>query len=151
MIDPFAELLTELGGYLGTPLNPDDFDSCAIVVNDSLLVQLEMQQEGEKLIMGTKLGLLQPGKYRVEFLKMALKANHSNYPDLGILGYHPRDHLLALYDAIRLSILSGETLFHYFNFFVAKAVRWQEAIGSGRSPDELFSQLIAPTKTPFIR
>ncbi|MEL7431508.1 MAG: CesT family type III secretion system chaperone [Chlamydiota bacterium] len=148
-MNPFQELLQGLAEEIGIPIQGDNSDSCALLVSDHLMVQVELAKSGEQVILGAHLGELVPGKYREELLKRALKENGRSYPHLGILGYSAPANQLALFDQMRLSVLNGEVLGQLFQIFVEKALAWQSAIRDSAYPEEI--SLPEPDETFVIR
>lgn len=144
MIDPFEQLIQELSHHLDVPLHLQEKDSCAILVNELLVVQIELTKDLQKVLLGSHLGEVAPGKYREELLKEALKYNHRNYPDLGILGFEPSSKQLALFDTIGLDKLNGEILAAYFPIFVERAKLWQEALRKGSYPSMIHPAFSEP-------
>ncbi len=136
-MDLFAKLIQELSTHLEIPLTADDQDSCAILVENTVLIKVEMSRRENQILLGCSLGEIPPGKYREELLKVALKENGANYPNLGILGFNPHKSELILFDQLNASTLNGEALAHYFQIFLDIALKWNKAIVSGVYPDSL--------------
>ncbi len=130
---PFEELLAELGNALGVSLNADSNNSCTLLVDEKLKVQLEMQKEKDRLLMGARVGVVDPGRFRENVLIEALKENNLPYPQVGIFGYSPKNNQLALYDTLDLDDLTGEKLANYLSLFIGKSLEWKNALESGHS------------------
>ncbi|MEM8628526.1 MAG: CesT family type III secretion system chaperone [Chlamydiota bacterium] len=133
----FPELLQALAQHLNLPLKEDSQGSCSLLVEQTLLVQLEMSRDEAHLFFGARLGSLSPGRYREEMLELALRENGRSYPHLGILGYSTGANELAFFDALRLDIFPAEAISYAFQIFVEKALIWHRAIERGTYPEEI--------------
>jgi hypothetical protein len=132
MENPFEEIIRQLSTSVNIPLKADEHDRVALLVDEKLKVQLEMDKAQQKLIISGYISKVPPGKFRENVLFQALKANSRSYPEeLGILGYSSYDNMLTLYDLIPLENLTGEKLTDLLALFVGKAMEWQSAIASG--------------------
>ncbi len=152
MIDRFTELLQELGKILDISLHPDEHQSCALLVDEKLKLQLELDKSLETLIVGAHLGIVPPGKFRENLLAHALKAN-AIFPRMGTFGYSPYHNQMAFFEFLPLNTQNGEKLADFLAMFIAKAKEWKEALESGILPnlqfqadEKLSSPLIKPIK-----
>ena len=129
-MDRMAELLGELSKIFDIPLHIDSFNSCTLLVNEKLRVQMEQEKAQERLIIAAFIGTISPGKFRENVLSTTLRANHL-YPRLGVFGYHAYSNQLALFHYLSLAPLNGEKLADFLSLFIPKAAEWQKAIESG--------------------
>ena len=130
MISRFEELLKQLANLLNTPLHVDTKGCCAILVDERLKVQLELDKSQEKVILSGYITSIIPGRFRENVLIEALKENDQNF-QTGILGYSSYNDMLALFLVLSLHLLNGEILADQLASFIAKAMEWQNAIRAG--------------------
>lgn len=133
MIDRFTELLQELGKIFDLPLHPDGKQSCSLMINEKLRMQLELDRTQERVVIGAYLGTVPPGRFRENTLAHTLKMN-ALHPRLGTFGYNPYHNQLALFDYLPLENLNGEKCADFLALFLAKAAEWQEALQTGNLP-----------------
>lgn len=132
-LDPFRDLLEELGKAVDLPLEPDRKKSCTIVIDEKFKIQMELSRVQDKIILCAYLGVVPPGKFRENLLAHTLKAN-AIYPRVGTLGYSPYHNQLALFDFLPLEGLNGEKLADQLALFIAKGNEWIEALKTGILP-----------------
>lgn len=131
-MDRFQQLLWDLGELIELPLHIDKNSACKLLLDEKLEVQLEMDSDGEKLLIGAFLGELPPGKFRENVLKDALKVNHLIHP-YSTLAFMEKTNTLILYQYLMANELSGETLVEHLNVFIEEAEEWRAAITNGQS------------------
>lgn len=129
---PFLEILYKLSHETGLKLYPDSNEACKLLVGDNCYVQLEMDITGDYLLIVSVITEIPLGKFREEVLKHALVANNVEYPYYGHLCYIQKTNSLALYDALLIRTLTGESLLNYIKIFTEKVETWKKAITSGR-------------------
>lgn len=130
MIDRFEEILRDFSIALGIPLHPDQRGACAIQIEGALEIQLEYQQERDRLLMASFLCEVPPGKFREEVFKAALM--HNDQHCVGpLLAYSGRNNQLALYQYLLPPQQPGSVLAELFHAFVAQATQWKTGIASG--------------------
>jgi hypothetical protein len=132
MIDPFAELLVELGNELGTTLHLDKKSACTLNISDQFRVQLECDPHQENILVATFICDLPPGKFRENILRDALKSNDP-FPISGTLAYSERNNKLALFAHLRLASLNGRALSEFLNAFIEKANGWRTGVETGQT------------------
>lgn len=77
VLNAFEALLQELARALQIDqLKPDSNNSCLIQMPNGPKVQLEVNKQEDRLIMGSNLGFLPVGRYREDVFREALKANN---------------------------------------------------------------------------
>ena len=75
MKDKFALLLTDIGENLDLDLFVDQHQSCTILVDDRLEVQIELDDSENNLLILGYICKVPPGKFRENVLMQALKQN----------------------------------------------------------------------------
>ena len=133
-MNPFEDLIKELGQKLGRTLLPDANQSCRLKVRENLYVQIDLDASGDKILIGSILGTLMQGSYRNAILKQALCVNGTSATPRGILAYSERKDALVLFQFLELAYTNSETLFQFLRIFIAHARVWQEALAAGEIP-----------------
>lgn len=134
--DFFGTFLQELGALLQIPdLHPDANNSCLIKFKDDLLVQLELDRQGQYLIVGSNLGEVPVGRYRENLFIEALKANGlPTFPHYGTFAYSKHANQLVLFEMFPVRDLSSAKLGEFLPKYIEKAKIWKEAIARGDVP-----------------
>lgn len=131
-MDRFEEILNDLGQLLGAALHPDRKGACKLNVNDVLHVQIEWQQQKDRLLLGCMICEIPPGKFRENILKDAMKSN-SPYPAHGTLCYSEKNNKLCIFEFISLENLTGQKLLDHLQAFIAKAESWRIGVEQGQT------------------
>ena len=92
-MDRFAIILSELSELIDIPLHPDQNRSCSLNVNNTMHVQLQEEENKDRLLLGAFIGELPPGKFREKLLIETLKENNL-FPRVGTFSYSPRNNQL---------------------------------------------------------
>lgn len=129
----FALLLEDLSKHLSMNLKPDDNNSCLIVIQNKIEVQLELDPSENYLIIGSILGELPSGRFRADCLVAALKANARHYPLLGTFAYSRKLNSLILFEKIQTAIFDTNNILSILTPFIKKAMAWKGALDEGRS------------------
>lgn len=132
MIDPFEELLSELGNEYGISLHLDKMNACTLKINDQFHVQLECDAHQENILAVTFICDIPPGKFRENILRDALKSNEP-FPKNGTLAYSDRNNKLALFSHLRLANINGHKLAEFLNAFLEKADQWRIGVETGQT------------------
>jgi hypothetical protein len=133
----FIDLMSSLGELLDTELIPDLNQVVSIMIDEKLMVNIELSKNSEKILLGTFIVELPPGRFREDVLKFALLANHASDVNIGILSYVANHNCLALLQEIETHGIKVQTLYEELSSFVDRAEGWQNAINSGRPyPEE---------------
>lgn len=130
----YEGLLEELGRALGLTLFPDENHSCLIRLPSKLEVQVEMDPTGTKMILGTYVGQLPPGRYREMVFAEALRMNGMPPPHVGIFAYSNKMDKLVLFRWIDLHEMTGAKIAKLLKPFAERGVQWRDAIASGQVP-----------------
>lgn len=130
----YEGLLEELGRSLGLTLFPDENYSCLIRLPNKLEVQVEMDPSGKKMVLGTYLGQLPPGRYREMVFYEALRMNGMPPPHVGTFAYSNKMDKLVLFRWIDLHEMTGEKIAKMLKPFSERAVYWRDAIAAGQVP-----------------
>lgn len=132
MKEPLLELLDELGDIFNTTLYPDTVGSCHILVNKKIPIQIKIDNSGEKLLIGSFLVVLPPGKFKENILFEALRFNY--FPiRVATFGYSTKKNSLTLFHYLPLENINGTKVATYLHVFTDLAFAWKEAIESGKS------------------
>jgi hypothetical protein len=130
MIDKFENLLQFLSTKLDAPLKLDSNQSCYILFDDSLGIQIELDDTLENLIIFSSITEIPPGKFRENVLLNSLKENNK-YPFLVTFGYLEKTNSLAIFNFLKLSSLDNEQLLSYLQTFVELGFLYKDAISKG--------------------
>lgn len=128
---PFEQLIRGLSVTFDDAIGTDDGRTCRFRVNDKFSIQLELDPGQEKILVGSLICEVPPGKFRENVLKEALKDNSEPPPKHGILAYLDRNNFLALYEYLPLRTLTPETMMTYLVLFIEKAEAWHTAVHGG--------------------
>jgi hypothetical protein len=130
MLSLFEELIIDLGKELDIPLHSDDNNACVILIEETLSVQLELDDTQSKLLIASFLCEVSAGKYRENVLKCALKANDEK-SEIGTFAYHEKSSQLTLFSYLQLEQISKDVLKEYLQHFIEKSMLWKDAIENG--------------------
>lgn len=131
-MDRFQELLWDLGELIELPLHIDKNNVCKLLLDEKLELQLEMDVDGETLLIASFISEIPPGRFRENVLKDALKVNSSYHP-FGSFAYLEKTNSLILHQYLPTSHLSGEKLTEHLEIFIEEAEEWRVALASGAS------------------
>jgi hypothetical protein len=147
-MDPFEQLVRELSALLGIPLKPDHHQSCRLDFGQGVTVQMDLDHTAERIILGSTLGRLNPGIYREQVLRQALRTNGLAKRPRGTLSYSERTDSLILFQFLTLSITTAESLKNALSIFQEHAYVWIQAIKDGGLPS--LEEEIQSGKTGFM-
>lgn len=136
-IENIIKILSE---DLDVDLYLDANQSCCIILNDAIKIQLELDKSRQNLILASHLFELAPGKFRENVLKAAIKSNYGLEKGIGTLSYLPRNSALVLYEIIPLVFLTESKLFSLFMSFYQKGLFWIENLKSSSIPQFISSK-----------
>jgi hypothetical protein len=125
--------LTDLSTLTNVPLEVGPHRSCRLKVNGKLHVDIQEQDDQDRLVVATLIGAIPPGKFRERVLLAALKEN-GRFPKIGTLAYTLRDSLI-LFDFVPYTGLKADTFADFLDAFFQKAFAWQRGIDTGELPD----------------
>jgi hypothetical protein len=131
-MDRFEEILKELGRIIDVPLHPDKNRLCKLNVSNALHVQIESDENKERILIASFICDIPAGKFRENILKDALKANYL-YPRIGTLAYSERNNRLTLFEYAPYSNLNGEKFADILAQFIERANSWRIAIERGQT------------------
>lgn len=132
-MDKFAAVLADLASLIDVPLRPDHNRSCSLNVNQVMHVQLQEEENKDRVLIGAFIGELPPGKFREILLKETLKENNL-FPRIGTFAYSPRNNQLVFFTYARLSPLTGDLLADILEMFLDRAFSWKTALQTGQIP-----------------
>jgi len=151
MITPFEDLLRELGTSLGTSLHVDSHGACCLQLKDKLRVQIEPDKKEERILIAAFISELNPGRFREDVLKEALRVNALNIANGqtgAILGFSSRHNQLACHTILPFQEVTAEKLVGALTHLVEQALSWFDALQSGQAvPPGLVPRPVLPT--PF--
>lgn len=139
--EAFGSILEDLGKIMNMRLAPDSHNACQIKSPTGLMVHIEPDAHGERLLIVSDLGVPTPGRYRENLFREALKANGLPMPVNGIFSYSQKKDSLLLFDSLLLDELSGQRLFDFLTPFMQKADLWRLAIPKGEVPSFTSNEL----------
>jgi len=136
MKNKFEDLLVDLSELLDTELLADSNNACSIIFDETLEVQLELDESEENLIVYSSICPVPPGKFRENVLLQALKEN-DKFPFIGILGYYEAETSLCLFNYLYFDDMTPDLLSSYLSLFVEYAFLYREAISKGQTTPSL--------------
>ena len=125
-MNPFEDLLKELGALLGSDLVPDEHSTCIILFTNGVKIQLELDKSSEFLIIGSLLGEVSPGRYREQILIEALKNNH--LPEIGVFAFSIKKKALTLFIKKPFDELPANHLCELVRALSERALPWVTAL-----------------------
>lgn len=132
---PFENLIQELGPLMGAPLHPDSHQSCLISFpEDDLSIQIDLDTNADKILVGTQLGRITPGSYREKIFLQAMRFNGTTYASRGILAFSEKNDSLIYFQYLPLLPLTGDRLFQFLQTFRITAKLWKRAVARGEIP-----------------
>jgi len=146
-MDRFQEIIWDLGEEIDLSLHVDTNNSCQIIVDENLSIQLEVEQKNEKLLIAAYVSEVPPGGYREKVLKETLKRNSlSNC--LGTFAYIEKINMLILFHFLPLETINKKQLADFLEQFIEEASTWHSSISMGTPlPTE---EVLKPTKDPNL-
>lgn len=133
-MSPFEDLIRDLGTVLDVPLKVDSHQSCRLAFTDDVAVQIDLDHQADRIVVGAELGALTPGTYREKVLQQAMRVNGLSREPRGILAYSEKKDALVLFQFLALADLNGEKLHHFLQLFHEHAKIWTESLARGEIP-----------------
>ncbi len=133
MTERLQEILIELGKMIDIPLYVDSENSCTLMIEGTLRIQIELEKMEQRLIVGAFIGTIPPGKFRENVLTHTLQANHL-YPRIGTFGYNIFANELLLFETFDIDTINGRKLADFLFEIVPKAISYKKGIESGHLP-----------------
>ncbi|MCE5293430.1 MAG: CesT family type III secretion system chaperone [Chlamydiales bacterium] len=130
----FASVLEDLGKIMNMRLAPDSHGACQIKSLTGLMVHMEPDTAGERIMIISDLGVPAPGRYRENLFREALKANGLPMPRQGIFSYSKKKDSLVLFDTLFMNELTAQKMSDFLTPFMQKADLWRQAIPKGEVP-----------------
>lgn len=133
---PFEDLIKELGQIMDLPLHPDNRQACVLFFSqDELRIQIDLDTNADRILIGTQLGRLNPGSYRKKILFQALRVNGGSLQPRGILAFSEKNETLVLFQFFPIATLTAQKLAAYLELFREHAKAWKEALKRGEVPE----------------
>lgn len=134
-MNPFEDLIRQLALIMNCELHPDARQSCSLsFLPEELVIQIDLDSNADKILIGSQLGRLTPGAYRNKMFTQALRANGAAKLPCGILAFSEKNDTLILFQYLELATLTGEKLYHFLQRFREHALVWKEALSTGDVP-----------------
>ena len=140
--DIFSSIIEDLGKSLNLPLKPDQYNRCLFQMPNGTMIQLEMDTRGDFLIMGSELGVVNPGRYRIDVFRESLKANTIPDTRYGTFAWNKKSNQLIFFKKFAIKDLNAEKIATVITPFSEIALKWKEAIDQGHIPS------LIPTQSP---
>lgn len=132
----YEDLIKGLGELIDLELEVTGENTCCLVYPDELRVQIELSEANdEELLLVSTIGEVPAGRYRIDLLTAALKANGRPHPRYGEIGYNKEKSLLVSYENLPLNGLSAERLKNRVQIFSENSRSWKEALASNSIPN----------------
>ncbi len=131
----YEERIKDLGKLMGIPLISESKETCCIQFDeDKVTVQVDLDDSGERLLIGSVLGEISSGSYRNEIFKQALRVNGLSKAPRGILAYSDRLSSLILFDYLPFHSTDAQKLFNFIQLFHKHAEVWIDSLKSQTIP-----------------
>jgi Tir chaperone protein (CesT) family len=132
---PFEDLIHSLGVMMEIPLKADQHQSCLITFQENdLAIQIDLDVNGDRILIGSQLGRITPGTYRERIFAEALRVNGTVTSPKGILSFSEKNDTLVLFQFLNLAFLTGEKLHAFLQQFREHASIWKLALARGDMP-----------------
>ena len=128
-----ANFVEDLTQGLGLNIEIEDSPSYTLNIRDHE-IQLEMDNEGDCIIVSIVLGKIPSGRYREDVLEQGLRSNGFPPPYFGILGYSLSEDILVLHRKFHASKLSKKLVMDSIPAFIQMAEEWTRALGASSVP-----------------
>lgn len=132
-MDRFQAFLNQLSLIVQVPLYADRKRAVRLTIDQSLHMQIEDEEQNNRILIASFLHEIPAGKYRENLLKEGLKAN-TLYPRIGTFAYCERNNQFCLFDYLSYINLTGEKAADRLACFIEKALNWRQAIAKGMLP-----------------
>lgn len=125
----YESLLQEWGNSVGIPLTINNKQTCRIEFEEEgVTMQIDLDPQGDQLVFGCILGVINPGSYRDSVFKAALRANGLSSSPRGILSYSDKLGALMLHEFMPIATADAEKLGNMIVLFRMHAKAWIDAI-----------------------
>jgi len=128
-----ANFVEDLTQGLGMKIEIEDSPSYTLKIQDHE-VQLELDNEGDAIVVSIVLGKVPSGRYREDILEQALRSNGFPPPYFGLIGYSQDADILVLHRKFHASKLSKKTIMDSLPPFIQMADEWVRALNSSSVP-----------------
>jgi hypothetical protein len=132
-MDRFAILLDDLAELLTIPLHPDHLRCCSLYINNAIHIQLQEEENKDRILISAFIGELPPGKFREILLKETLKENNL-FPRIGTFCYSARNNQLSFFTYASMPGLRGDLLADLLELFLDYVFSWKIALETGQIP-----------------
>lgn len=135
MQNQFEQILSNLGNFLNTPLQPDENNVCQIKFNNNVVIQLGISRDNKDLVVSSVLGEVQETPYRNGIFEIALQVNGASQINIsGYVGYGEVSQQLYLFDLLRVDFIQGDFLGTYLTNFSSHALIWISSLENNTIP-----------------
>lgn len=129
----FGGILKEFEPFFGCELEPDSNNSCLILMDIGLSIQIELNRYG-LLLVGCRMPTLPRNRFGDNLIKAALKFNELSLPSTGIFGYSQKYQQLILFIKIDPNDLNPQFIQEILTPFIKKAKNWVDAVKNDKIP-----------------
>ena len=131
----YEDLIKDLGSILDIPLHADAKDTCRIEFEEgNIAIQIDLDDSGERLLIGSILGELPAGSYRNQVFELALRVNYLANSPRGTLAYSDISSSLILFEFLPIATTVAQKLHDFVLLFVTHAKAWIDAIKAQSVP-----------------
>lgn len=132
---PFEDLIHGLGSEMGIDLEPDTHQSCLLAFPaDNLSIQIDLDTNGDHLLIGSQLGTVPPGPYRERIFFQAMRVNGGSLEPRGTLAFSEKNNSLVLFQFLPIFSLDEKKLHTFIQIFREHATIWKESLERGEVP-----------------
>ena len=143
----YESLLKEFKAVFPCDLEPDENNSCLIVLGNDLRIQIELKRD--HLLVVCQIARLPIGRYRDNLFLESLKHNETFPPSAGVFGFSGRTHILYLFLKLEPENVTGTKLAIILPPFIAIAEEWTTAIAQGKTPSVSQKATTAQSSSPM--
>ncbi|NBO24554.1 MAG: hypothetical protein EBU93_04910 [Chlamydiae bacterium] len=141
------QVITILDESLDIDLHLDENQSCKILLNDKISVQIELDPSRQYMIFASEIFILPPGKFREMVLKGAILANYGKDKEIGSFSYLPKSCALMLHEFFPINFIQESEVFDLFARFSTKALFWKDHLDRNTIPQSASHEPAQPN--PF--
>lgn len=131
----YDDIIKELGTTLDIPLHSDAKDTCRIEFEqEHVTIQVDLDESGERLLVGSILGEIAAGSYRAQLFELALRVNGASNSPRGTLAFSDTISSLILFEFLPMATTDAQKLHDFIQLFVTHAKAWIDAIAAQTVP-----------------
>lgn len=135
----FEDIIKEIGKQVDMPLHVDIENTCSLLVDETLNIQIELDEKKESLLFASFISTVNPGKFRENVLLETLKANNFSF-DYPVFSYNDKNNELTLFQYLHIDYLKIDIIMSHLAQFIEVAILWKNAIHAGQIPPQEFKK-----------